>query len=222
MTDQEDMYTKDSLINPRYSIGEYTYGVPHVHDWGDGGNLIIGKYTSIATDVHILLGGNHHLDWVTTYPFHSLSLEHDGVWPSAKSLHSDRWSKGDVIIGNDVWIGINVTILSGVTIGDGSAVAAGAIVTKNVEPYSIVAGNPARLLRKRFSDNDIKQLLILAWWNWTEEKVEEHIKNLQSDNIRAFVYKPKTYKKIIIRLKKVTPPMILRVMRKLRNGIRRE
>jgi chloramphenicol O-acetyltransferase type B len=177
------IYTKDHLNNPRYSIGEYTYGVPKIHDWNDGGKLVIGKYTSIAEGVNILLGGNHKMNWTTTYPFHSLAIDLGGVWGEARSLESDRWSKGDVVIGNDVWIGFGVTILSGVKIGDGAIVAAGSVVVKDVPAYAVVGGNPSRVIKYRFPRRTIKKLLKLSWWDWPDEKVSKNMKFLCSEDI---------------------------------------
>jgi acetyltransferase-like isoleucine patch superfamily enzyme len=150
-----------------------TYGVPLVDDWHDGSQLYIGKYVSIASGVHVILGGNHRLDWITTYPFHD--------WGLAKPDH--RITKGDVVIGNDVWICQGATILSGVTIGHGAVIAAEAVVTKDVPPYALVAGNPARVKKYRFSEEQIKKLLELKWWDWPEEKVRQNVKLLCSPDI---------------------------------------
>src|SRR5688500_3710195 len=110
----EYFYTRETIPNPRYEIGAYTYGTPVVYDWEQGTTLRIGKYTSIADDVSILLGGNHRTDWVSTYPFPALKI----AWPTAGEIEGCQATKGDVVIGNDVWIGHRATVLSGVTIGD--------------------------------------------------------------------------------------------------------
>jgi acetyltransferase-like isoleucine patch superfamily enzyme len=136
--------------------------------------LKIGKFCSIAARVTIALGGNHRSDLVTTYPFIAFVAD----WPEAECLSGEdvaAVSKGDVIIGNDVWIGYGVMILSGVTIGDGAVIGAGSVVTKDVEPYSIVAGNPARLIRKRFNDETIRKLLEIKWWDWPPEKIGKNL-----------------------------------------------
>src|SRR5262245_13448736 len=133
--------------NKRYSnyqIGVGTYGWPEVIYYDAGATLKIGNYCSIAPGVKILLGGEHHVEYVTTYPFSLLLNE-------AKELPGYPYSKGDVTVGNDVWIGQDVLILSGVCIGDGAVIAGGSVVARDVAPYSVVAGDPARHIKFRFS-----------------------------------------------------------------------
>lgn len=173
------IYTKD-LLGDRYTVGNYTYGKPRVVSRGEGTSLRIGKYCSISTHVIVFLGSEHRTDWVSTYPFPSL-------WKEARSIKGHPFSKGDVIIGNDVYIGYNVTILSGVTIGDGAAIGACSVVTKDVPPYAVVAGNPARVLRYRFDEESINKLLKIKWWDWADEKVKENIHLICSDSIDAFI-----------------------------------
>jgi acetyltransferase-like isoleucine patch superfamily enzyme len=180
---QEPFYTRDLLGNPDFEIGDHTYGKPLVYDWQEGTRLIIGKYTAIASEVTILLGGNHRTEWVSMYPFPALADK----WPRANGIAGHPWSKGNVVIGNDVWIGTGATILSGVTIGDGAVVAARSVVVKDVPPYTIVGGSPAKPLKKRFDDNQIKKLLKLQWWNWPDEKVGRHVGMLCSSNINAIL-----------------------------------
>ena len=156
---QQATWAKDDLIE----CGDFTYGVPIVHKWDKTTRLKIGKFCSIAANVQIYLGGEHHTEWLTTYPFDVLMGE------------AQTPSKGDVTIGNDVWIGNNVQILSGVTIGDGAVIAAGAVVTKDVDPYTIVGGVPARMIKRR-------QFLKIAWWDWPLEKLAAAAPLLMSDN----------------------------------------
>ena len=160
-------------------IGSWSYGNPKILEWGDNTSLKIGKYCSIAEQVQILLGGEHRTDWVTTFPF-------PAFWPIDKPYAHAR-SKGDVIIGNDVWIGYGALILSGVKIGDGAVVGARAIVAKDVPPYAIVVGNPAKIIKYRFGPQQIKKLLAIAWWDWPEEEIIKAMPYLLNDDIRHFI-----------------------------------
>ena len=150
---------------PQYDIGKWSYGKPKVL-WKEGATLKIGSFCSFAPEVRIFLGGEHRTDWVTTFPFNVL-------WKSAGEFTGHPATKGDVVIGNDVWIGTGALILSGVTIGDGAVVGARAVVSKNIPAYGIVAGNPARLIKKRFNEDIIQRLLKISWWNWEDAKIEK-------------------------------------------------
>ncbi len=176
-------YTKDFFKNKKFEIGEFTYGIPNVLFENETSNLFIGKYCSIAENVTIFLGGNHRIDWVSTYPFNALQ----NIYPGAIGIEGHPATKGNVVIGNDVWLGRGATIMSGVTIADGAVVAAGAVITKNIGPYEVWAGNPAKLLKKRFKDEEIIALLKLKWWSWTPEKVNENIHFLQSSELKDFI-----------------------------------
>ena len=151
----------------RVEIGDFTYGFPIVRTWGEDARLTIGKFCSIGGNVQIYLGGNHHTDWCTTYPFNVLLRDfYPGIDGGVAA------TKGDVTIGNDVWIASDVTIMSGVTIGDGAVIANGAVVTKDVQPYSVVGGVPAHFLKYRFEGRGAGEL---AWWDWPLEKLAEAI-----------------------------------------------
>jgi len=170
-------------LNPEYAafdIGEWTYGKPKILAADDGATLKIGKFCSIAGDVTIILGGEHRIDWISTYPFNILFEE-------AKHITGHPTTKGDVIIDNDVWIGENAFVLSGVHIGNGAVIAARSVVTKDVEPYTIVAGNPAHPIRKRFQADIIETLLEIEWWDWPLEKIKENIQVLLSADIQSLM-----------------------------------
>ncbi|MDX9786793.1 MAG: CatB-related O-acetyltransferase [Desulfobacterales bacterium] len=166
---------------PQYEIGRGTYGSDlRILRRKDGATLKIGAFCSIAAGVQIFLGGEHRIDWVTTYPFNVL-------WHSANHIKGHPKTKGDVEIGNDVWIGQEAVILSGVKIGDGAVVGVRAVVTANVPPYAVVAGNPARVLKKRFDDMTIQRLLNSKWWNWPESKIEKMLPMLLNHDIERFL-----------------------------------
>ncbi|WP_283205842.1 CatB-related O-acetyltransferase [Methylobacterium cerastii] len=163
-----------------YEVGDYTYGVPTVLWWGEDTALTIGRYCSIAAGVSIMLGGNHRTDWVTTFPF--------GVLDPAAAAHTGHpATNGDVRIGNDVWLGDSCRILSGVTVGDGACVATGALVTRDVPPYAIVGGVPARIIRLRFSPDQIAAMLEIRWWDWPEERIQALYPRMLSPDIDGFI-----------------------------------
>ena len=142
-----------------FAVGAYSYGRPKVRFPETGSRLTIGRYCSIADRVEILLGGNHRTDWATTYPFTALP----GLWPSAAAVRDYHASRGDVVIGHDVWLGSGAVVLSGVTVGHGAVVGARAVVSRDVPPYAVVVGNPARVVRYRFDPGTIETLLATAW-----------------------------------------------------------
>lgn len=183
-------FLKNIVQNPNIIVGDYTYyddfetvenfekNVKYLFDFV-GDKLIIGKFCMIASDVIFIMNGANHLNnSITSYPF---------------SIFGDDWSgamegkeypnKGNTTIGNDVWIGYGATIMPGVKIGDGSIIATKAVVTKDVAPYSIVGGNPAQEIRKRFSDEKIAALLALKWWDWPLEKITRNVQRLTGDQI---------------------------------------
>ena len=165
----------------RYEVGRGTYGKPIIRHWGEPSTLRVGCFCSIASRgeaVTIFLGGNHRTDWITTYPFY-------GLWESAKHLEGHSVSRGDVVIGNDVWIGEGAVILSGVSLGNGAVVGASSVVTRDVPSYTIVAGNPAKAIRQRFSTEDIALLESLQWWHWKDEKIADAMPLLLSGDISA-------------------------------------
>ena len=160
--------------------GDFSYGVPCVCSWGEGAKLKIGKFCSIASGVTIMLGGEHRVNWNSTYPFNAL------LQKSFSNIKGHPHTKGDVIIGNDVWIGSDVKIMSGVTIADGCVIGANALVTKDIwKPYSIVGGVPAKIIRSRFPKPVIRKLCEMRWWDWEDEHIVSVIPLLQSSDIKG-------------------------------------
>lgn len=174
------------------SIGEHTYGEPEIQFLDQGNKLTIGKFCSLAANVHIMLSGQHHSEFVSTYPFYhkfsSLKKWTQGSVPS--SAWQDRVS-GDVKIGNDVWIGRDVLIMPGVTIGDGAIIGARTVVTKDVPLYAIVVGVPMRVIRYRFSESQIEDLLKIKWWDWDDERIQAELPYIMSADIDAFIARHK-------------------------------
>lgn len=178
--------------NPKYAkykIGRFTYGEPKIEDiWNHHGvTLQIGSFCSIARGVTIWLGGNHHNEWVSTSPLNTF-LQYD-----SGHKFDQTSTKGSVIIGNDVWIGAEASILSGTTIEDGAIIGTKAVVSNNIPPYCVVVGNPARVVKKRFNDEQIQKLLEIKWWNWEDDKIKENIPLILSENVDDFI--SKFYKK---------------------------
>jgi virginiamycin A acetyltransferase len=183
-------FLKNIVKNPNIIVGDFTYyddfenvenfekNVKYHFDFV-GDKLIIGKFCMIASDVKFIMNGANHLtNALTTYPF---AIFGNG-WENAM-LGKQYPQKGDINIGNDVWIGYNATIMAGVTIGDGAIIATNSTVIKDVAPYSIVGGNPATEIKKRFSNEVIERLLKLQWWNWDVEKITKNVQYLTGNNI---------------------------------------
>ena len=188
--DKETIYLKNVVKSPFITVGDYTmyndfkndlrafeknnvlYHYPYVNN----DRLIIGKFCSIACGAKFLFNSaNHALKPLTTYPF-PIFWKEGGLEMTAIT---DAWdNKGDIVIGNDVWIGYEAVIMSGVTIGDGAIIGTRAVVTKDVPPYAIVGGVPAKIIRKRFDDKTIGTLLRLQWWNWPPEKIKRNLKTI--------------------------------------------
>lgn len=154
--------------HPQVEVGDHTYGLRRecFFAYHPDDRVRIGKFCSIADGVRFVFGG-HRVDLISTFPFRALCF---GGTP-----HADALSKGDIVLGNDVWIGANAIILSGVTIGDGAVVAAGAVVTRDLAPYAVVGGVPAKLMKMRFAADQIAALEKIQWWNWPLEKIQENL-----------------------------------------------
>ena len=165
---EKEIYVRPTVTNPNITVGDFTYiadsdfesHVTHHYEW-IGDKLIIGKFCQIAAGVEFVMNGaNHQMNAVTTFPFYTLE-----GWNMNAPAASDLPLKGDTVIGNDVWIGQNAVILPGVHIGDGAIIGANSVVGGDVDPYTIVVGNPAEVLRKRFDDELIDLLLQFKWWD---------------------------------------------------------
>lgn len=192
--DKQTVYLKNVVKSSDIIVGDYTMYNDFVNDPTqfernnvlyhyliNHDKLIIGKFCSIACGVKFLFNSaNHTLSSLSTYPFPLFYEE----WDLEKSKVANSWdNKGDIVIGNDVWIGYEAVIMAGVTVGDGAIIGTRAVVTKDVPPYTIVGGIPAKPIRKRFSDETIEALLNLKWWNWSDEKIRRNISVIQSGNI---------------------------------------
>ena len=196
--DTQTIYLKPAITDPNIQVGAYTMYNDFVHDPRDfqrnnvlyhypvnGDKLVIGKFCSIACGAKFLFtSANHTLRSLSTYPFPLFFEE----WGLDKAHVAQAWdNKGDIVVGNDVWIGRESVILPGVHIGDGAIVAARAVVTGDVEPYTIVGGTPARVLRKRFSEDTISALLRLKWWDWPIEHIQRYIPEIQSGQVHPLL-----------------------------------
>ena len=183
-------FLKNIIKNPNIIVGDYTYyddfenvenfekNVKYLFDF-TGDKLIIGKFCMIASGVTFIMNGASHLsDSISTYPFAIFGKD----WSPAMEGKTYP-NKGNTVVGNDVWIGYDVTIMPGVTIGDGSIIGSKSVVTKDVAPYAIVGGNPAKEIRKRFPDEKINSLLKIKWWDWSIEKITEHVQDLTGKDI---------------------------------------
>jgi acetyltransferase-like isoleucine patch superfamily enzyme len=171
--------TRDPFDTVDLKVGVGSYGWKNLVLHG-GGTLHVGNYSSIGPGVDVFLGADHRLDWVTTYPFTTF---HEGAFGIAGS----PTSKGQVSIGSDCWIGAGAALLSGITLGDGSVVAARAVVTKDVPPYSVVAGNPARVVKRRFNEQVTQRLLGTKWWSRPREVVDQLVPLLVQEDLMVFL-----------------------------------
>jgi acetyltransferase-like isoleucine patch superfamily enzyme len=170
-------------------VGKHTYGATKIkidHYQGSESKVTIGSYCSIAKNVRIITGGIHPPEWIALFPFRI-------VWGLEGAIKDGTpATKGPVTIGHDVWIGTNVTILSGVTVGHGSIILSGSVVTKDIPSYAIAGGVPAKVVKYRFSEDEIKILLKIKWWEWNEEKIKKFIPMLSSNYIKEFILKNTT------------------------------
>ena len=192
--DKETIYLKNAISNPNIIVGDFTMYNDFVNDPTlfeknnvlyhypiNQDKLVIGKFCSIACGAKFLFNSaNHTLSSLSTYPFPLFFEE----WNLEKKEVTQAWdNKGDIIVGNDVWIGYEAVILAGVHIGDGAVIGTRAVVTKDVPPYTIVGGVPAKPIKKRFPEKTISMLLDMQWWNWPNDKIAHNIKAIQAGKI---------------------------------------
>ncbi len=184
----KEIYVKPTVKNPNIIVGDFTYiadsqfesHVTHLYEW-NGDKLIIGKFCQIASGVEFVMNGaNHQMNAVSTFPFYTLE-----GWDMEPPKKYDLPLKGDTVIGNDVWIGQNAVVLPGVQIGDGAIIGAYSVVGSNVAPYTIVVGNPAKVLRRRFDDEMIELLLQFKWWDRSIEEINSLIPILTDSNLKT-------------------------------------
>ena len=194
--DNQIVYLKNVITDPSIEVGDFTIYNDFVHDPRDfqknnvlyhypvnGDRLVIGKFCSIACGAKFLFtSGNHSMRSLATYTF-PVFFDEWGL--SGKDIASAWDNKGDIVLGSDVWIGYEAVILSGVHIGDGAIIGARAVVTKDVEPYTIVGGVPARPIRRRFDENTVERLLALRWWDWDTENLRTALPAIRSGDIDA-------------------------------------
>ena len=181
-----EIYIKPTIKNPNIIVGDFSYiadsdfesHVTHLYEW-NGDKLVIGKFCQIAAGVEFVMNGaNHQMNAVSTFPFYTLE-----GWEMSPPCVADMQLRGDTVIGNDVWIGQNAVILPGVHIGDGAIIGANSVVGRNIEPYTVVAGNPARQIRKRFDDDFIELLEKFKWWDKSIEEINSLIPVLTCSDI---------------------------------------
>lgn len=184
-------FLKNFITRPNIVVGDYTYyDDPRGPDQFEknvlyhfdfiGDRLIIGRFTSIAAETRFIMnGGNHATDWFTTFPFPVFGRG----WERAEP---DSWpDKGDTVVGSDVWIGFGATVMPGVQIGHGAIVASGTVVTRDVEPYAVVGGNPGTIIRHRFDVQTRRRLLRIAWWEWDAERISRNVEAICSSDLAA-------------------------------------
>jgi virginiamycin A acetyltransferase len=188
-------FIKNTVSNPQIIIGDYTYyddpdgsenferNVMYLYPFM-GDKLVIGKFCAIAKDVKFIMNGaNHKMNCLSTYPFSIFGNGWERVTPHLEDLPF----KGDTVVGNDVWIGYDSLIMPGVQIGDGAIIASRSVVVDDVPAYAIVGGNPAKTIRKRFSEDTVKTLLEIKWWDWDVGKISRNLEIITSTDLPALL-----------------------------------
>lgn len=179
---QED--AKKHIADGTLVMGNQTYAAPRIHKFvGDTNRVVIGNWSSIAPDAEFYVGGLHPIQWVSLYGIREMFDLPGKYGPDMP------WSKGDIHVGSDCWVTNNTTVLSGITIGDGAVVGTRSVVTKDIGPYEIWAGNPAKKIAMRFDDHHVEALLRIKWWDWPTETVLERVEDLNGGSLDDFVAK---------------------------------
>lgn len=197
---KQTVYLKAVINHPRICVGEYSYyhNFETLDDYAahlapylfalSPDKLEIGKFVQIAHGVRFITSSaNHQMSGFSTYPFMNFMMTSQTTNDDVVAMFEAAQNCGDISVGNDVWLGFEATIMPGVSIGDGAIIGAKAVVTKDVEPYTIVAGNPARVIKKRFDDAIISALLTLQWWNWDIEKIEKNHALITGNDVEALM-----------------------------------
>ena len=197
---KQTVHLKEVINHPRIQVGEFSYyhNFDILEDYASylapylfplsKDSLIIGKFVQIAHGVRFITSSaNHKMSGFSTYPFNTFMMTPQTTSEDITAMFEDAQNRGDTVVGNDVWIGMNAVIMPGVKIGDGAIIGANSVVTKNVEPYTVVGGNPATIIKKRFDEQTIDTLLNIKWWDWSIEKIEKNIDVITGNDLDALI-----------------------------------
>ncbi len=197
---KQTVHLKEAINHPKIQVGEFSYyhNFDILEDYASylapylfplsKDSLIIGKFVQIAHGVRFITSSaNHKMSGFSTYPFNTFMMTPQTTSEDITAMFEDAQNRGDTVVGNDVWIGMNVVIMPGVKIGDGAIIGANSVVTKNVEPYTVVGGNPATIIKKRFDEQTIDTLLNIKWWDWPIEKIEKNIDVITGNDLDALI-----------------------------------
>ncbi len=197
---KQTVHLKEVINHPKIQVGEFSYyhNFDILEDYASylapylfplsKDSLIIGKFVQIAHGVRFITSSaNHKMSGFSTYPFNTFMMTPQTTSEDITAMFEDTQNRGDTLVGNDVWIGMNAVIMPGVKIGDGAIIGANSVVTKDIEPYTIVAGNPAKQVKERFDEHTIKTLLDIKWWDWDIQKIEDNIQAIIGGDLDALV-----------------------------------
>ena len=197
---KQTVHLKEVINHPKIQVGEFSYyhNFEILEDYASylapylfplsKDSLIIGKFVQIAHGVRFITSSaNHKMSGFSTYPFNTFMMTPQTTSEDITAMFEDAQNRGDTVVGNDVWIGMNALIMPGVKIGDGAIIGANSVVTKNVEPYTVVGGNPATIIKKRFDEQTIDTLLNIKWWDWPIEKIEKNIDVITGNDLDALI-----------------------------------